>query len=338
MYSLLRSMLFRLDPEISHELSLDMMAAAERLKLIGILKGKVPSSPKTVMGLQFDNPVGMAAGLDKNGECFNAFGALGFGHIEVGTVTPVGQAGNDKPRLFRLKSEEAIINRMGFNNKGIDALVERIKKRRYKGVLGVNLGKNKITPEEQALADYVIGMEKVYNHADYIAINISSPNTPGLRNLQYGDALESLLVGIKDKRDALADAHQKRVPVAVKIAPDNDDEALKSITEALMKFEMDAVIATNTTLGRDGVEQSKYRDEAGGLSGVPLKELATETIAKVKSLVGNDLPIIGVGGIHSAEDALEKVEAGADLVQIYSGFIYHGPDLIADIAQALEGR
>ncbi len=336
MYSVARSVLFKLDPELAHEVAMDMMSAAERLRLIGLLKKSVPSVPKTVMGLNFDNPVGLAAGLDKNAQSFNALGALGFGFVEVGTVTPLGQVGNEKPRLFRLKQEEAIINRMGFNNEGVDALVERVKRRRYHGVLGINLGKNKQTPEENALEDYIIGMKKVYEHADYIAINISSPNTPGLRNLQYGEALEHLLSGINTTRADLAQKYQKRVPVAVKIAPDNDDESLKSITDALLKFDMDAVIATNTTLSRDGVASSEHKGEAGGLSGKPLKDLSTETIAKVKALVADDLPIIGVGGIFSGQDAIEKMEAGADLVQIYSGFIYKGLDLIAEAVQSLK--
>lgn len=336
MYSTLRPLLFSLDAETSHDLSLDMLSAAERLKLIKLMKPDVVSSPKQVMGLTFDNPVGLAAGLDKNGDYFNALGALGFGFVEIGTITPKPQPGNDKPRLFRLADEQAIINRMGFNNKGVDHLVRRAKRRRYNGILGINLGKNKNTPEENALSDYIIGMDKVYAFADYITINISSPNTPGLRNLQYGDALKTLLSGIRDKRDNLAQDQGRRVPVAVKIAPDNDSDTVKSITDALIEFDMDAVIATNTTLSRDGVEQSEHKNEAGGLSGMPLTELSTETIATVKALVGDDLPIIGVGGIFSGGDALSKVEAGADLVQVYSGFIYRGPNLVAEIAQQLK--
>jgi len=335
MYSMLRPLLFALDPETSHDLCLDMLSAAERLKLIKLMKSKVVSSPKQVMGLTFDNPVGLAAGLDKNGDYFNALGALGFGFVEIGTITPKSQPGNTKPRLFRLNDEQAVINRMGFNNKGVDHLVEKVKRRRYNGILGINLGKNKITPEENALSDYVIGMEQVYAHADYITINISSPNTPGLRNLQYGDALKSLLSGIDDKRESLSQSHDRRVPIAVKIAPDNDNEALKSITDALMEFKMDAVIATNTTLSRDGVQNSEHKDEAGGLSGAPLAELSTETVATVKSLVGDDLPIIGVGGISSGDDAKAKIDAGADLVQVYSGFIYRGPELVGEISQSL---
>lgn len=334
MYKAIRPFLFSLDPETSHELSLDMLAAAERLKLMSLIRHSVPDYPKDVMGLSFRNPVGLAAGLDKNGDCFNALGELGFGFVEIGTVTPLPQAGNQKPRLFRLKEQDAIINRMGFNNKGVDYLVERVKRRRYDGVLGINLGKNKVTPEERALDDYVIGMDKVYAFADYITINISSPNTPGLRNLQYGEALDNLLSGIREKREALSDIHQKRVPVAVKIAPDNDEESLKSITEALVRFNMDAIIATNTTLSRDGVEGSELKDEAGGLSGKPLTDKSTETIAGVKSLVGDDLPIIGVGGISSADGVRAKVEAGADLVQVYSAFIYQGPELVPELVSA----
>lgn len=336
MYSLLRNILFTLDPEVSHELSLDMMSASERLKLIGILRPKINCKPVNLMGLEFSNPVGLAAGMDKNGDCLNALGALGFGFLELGTVTPVAQPGNPKPRLFRLKEQEAIINRMGFNNKGVDHLVQQVKQKRYQGVIGINIGKNKDTPEEQALSDYTACMDKVYTTADYIAVNISSPNTPGLRNLQFGETLNALIGGINEKRKALADQYGMQVPIAVKVAPDNDTEAFKAISDTLMKHEMDAVIATNTTIGRLGVESSKHAAEMGGLSGKPVRELSTEAIAHIKSCVGDDLPIIGVGGIYSAEDAQEKVDAGASLVQIYSGFIYKGPELIGDIANSLK--
>lgn len=335
MYKMLRNMLFLLDPELSHELSIDMMGAAERLKLISLLPSKVAGSPKTIMGLEFKNAVGMAAGMDKNGDCYNTLGRLGFGFVEIGTVTPLPQAGNDKPRLFRLREQEAIINRMGFNNKGVDYLVERVKRRSYDGILGINIGKNKVTPEENALDDYIACMDKVYDHADYIAINISSPNTPGLRSLQYGDALDSLIKGIDQRRVQLADKFGKRVPIAVKVAPDNDDDTFKEIADTLLRHNMDAVIATNTTLSREGVESHMHANEAGGLSGLPIKDKSTAAIRTLKAIVGDDLPIIGVGGIASAADAREKVDAGADLVQIYSAFIYEGPGLIKEIAKAL---
>jgi len=301
MYNLLRPLLFSVDPELAHELSLDALSALERLKLINLVSPDVPSLPKRVMGLDFPNPVGLAAGLDKDAQCFNALGKLGFGFVEVGTVTPVAQPGNDKPRLFRLKKDEAIINRMGFNNSGLDQMVERLKHRRYQGVLGVNLGKNKVTPEQVALNDYLVGMRKTYEYADYLAINISSPNTPGLRNLQYGDVLESLISGIANERENLAETHGRKVPVAVKVAPDNDADTLKS-----------------------------------SLSGAPVRELSTQAIYTISQQAGKDLPIIGVGGIASGDDAVEKYEAGASLVQLYTGFIYKGPALIEEVVKALK--
>ncbi len=335
MYSLLRKLLFLLNPEVSHDLSMDMLGATERLGLIGLLKPKLASKPIEVMGLRFENPVGLAAGLDKNGQYLNALGGLGFGFVEIGTVTPVAQSGNPQPRLFRLPEHKAIINRMGFNNQGVDKLVERVKTRRYTGVLGINIGKNKVTPEEDALRDYEICMERVYEVADYIAINISSPNTPGLRNLQFGDALNTLLAGIQVKREQLEKIYGKRVPVAVKISPDSEPGDLKSMAKAFLDTGIDAVIATNTTVSRDGVETSEFADEAGGLSGVPVSSKSTETIKILREALGPDMPIIGVGGIMSAADAQEKLDAGANLVQLYSGFIYEGPELIGDIVASL---
>lgn len=335
MYSLARNVLFQLDAEVSHELALDILSAAERLKLLALFARQRYKAPVEVMGLRFPNPVGLAAGLDKNGDYFNALGEFGFGSIEIGTVTPKAQAGNPKPRMFRLQEDEAIINRMGFNSKGLDHLVERVKRRRYKGILGINLGKNKVTPEESALDDYVAGMDRVYDLADYICINISSPNTPGLRNLQFGDSLGKLISGIEDKRKQLSDHYQKRVPIAVKVAPDNENDDIKFIVETLIKHDIDCIVATNTTISRDGLADTHYREEAGGLSGAPLTERSTEVIHQIKSCVGDDLPIIGVGGIMSGEDAKQKLEAGASLVQVYSGFIYHGPGLLAEIADAL---
>lgn len=335
MYSTLRNLLFRLDPEVSHELSLDMLGAAERLKLLELFISAPAYNPVEVMGLRFPNPVGLAAGLDKNGDYFNALGALGFGFVEIGTVTPRPQPGNPQPRLFRIPEREAIINRMGFNNKGVDHLVDQVRKRRYQGILGINIGKNATTPVENAADDYLIGMRKVYAHADYITVNVSSPNTPGLRDLQFGDSLNRLLETLKKEQLALQQVHQRYVPVAVKIAPDMDDIAIAQVAAALTEQEMDGVIATNTTIGREGVEGCPNSEEAGGLSGLPVRDKSTRVIAGLHSHVGGKLPIIGVGGISDGPSAIEKIKAGASLVQIYSGFIYRGPAVITDVANAI---
>ncbi|MCL4106904.1 UNVERIFIED_CONTAM: hypothetical protein GTU68_004045 [Idotea baltica] len=277
------------------------------------------------MGLTFKNPVGLAAGLDKNGECIDAFGAMGFGFVEVGTVTPRPQAGNDKPRLFRLVEAEGIINRMGFNNLGVDNLIENVKKSNYDGILGINIGKNKDTPIEKGAEDYIICMEKVYQYAGYIAVNISSPNTPGLRSLQY----------VKTKQSELEAKHGKYVPLALKIAPDLSDDEISQICESLIKNKIDGVIATNTTLDRSIVEGMKHCDEAGGLSGRPVQSRSTEVVRKLHQELGDQLPIIGVGGVDSYVAAKEKMMAGAKLVQVYSGFIYKGPGLVSDIVKNL---
>lgn len=335
MYSTLRNLLFRLDPEVSHELSLDMLGAAERLKLLELFISAPAYNPVEVMGLRFPNPVGLAAGLDKNGDYFNALGALGFGFVEIGTVTPRPQPGNPQPRLFRIPEREAIINRMGFNNKGVDHLVDQVRKRRYQGILGINIGKNATTPVENAADDYLIGMRKVYAHADYITVNVSSPNTPGLRDLQFGDSLNRLLETLKKEQLALQQVHQRYVPVAVKIAPDMDDIAIAQVAAALTEQGMDGVIATNTTIGREGVEGCPNSEEAGGLSGLPVRDKSTRVIAGLHSHVGGKLPIIGVGGISDGPSAIEKIKAGASLVQIYSGFIYRGPAVITDVANAI---
>ncbi|WP_185230355.1 quinone-dependent dihydroorotate dehydrogenase [Teredinibacter franksiae] len=335
MYSLARNILFKLDPEVAHDISLDAMGAAERLHLLQPFVKRMVEDPVEVMGLRFPNRVGLAAGLDKNGEYFNALGKLGFGFVEVGTVTPLAQPGNPQPRLFRLKNEQGIINRMGFNNNGVNHLVERVRRRRYQGVLGINMGKNKLTPEENALSDYQKCMEAVYTSADYIAINISSPNTPGLRNLQFGENLEILLKGIKAKQVELQQRHGKNVPVAVKIAPDMSDDELKSVADTLLKHNFDAVIATNTTISREGVEHSVFASEAGGLSGSPVRDKATHVIRTLAEHLQGKMPIIGVGGIMTGEDAAEKLQAGASLVQLYTGFIYRGPELVAEAANAV---
>lgn len=283
------------------------------------------------MGITFPNKIGLAAGLDKNGECINAFAAMGFGHIEVGTVTPKAQAGNPKKRLFRLKQHRSIINRMGFNNKGVDYLVEQVKKSQFDGVLGINIGKNKDTPEENALDDYLICMRKVYQYASYIAINISSPNTPGLRNLQYGEALDKLLTRLKEEQQKLQSQTNKYVPLAVKIAPDLNDDELQQIAQSLINANMDGVIATNTTLSREAVKGHKFAEEAGGLSGAVLTQQSQLITEKLNALLDGKLPIIGVGGISSSADASARYDAGAQLLQIYSSFIYQGPDLVEEL-------
>ena len=335
MYSVLRPLLFALDPETSHDLSLDCLGAAERLKLLSLCKPNMAKNPVELWGLRFSNPIGLAAGLDKNGDYFNALGQFGFGFVEIGTVTPLPQSGNPKPRMFRLQSHEAIINRMGFNNKGVAYLVEQVKKRRYDGILGINIGKNKLTPESQALNDYVIGMEAVYAHADYITVNISSPNTPGLRDLQFGKSLEELLAGIKTKQLSLKDAQGRYVPVLIKIAPDMTEEEVASVSKIFLAHDVDGVIATNTTIDRDRVEDSPHGHEMGGLSGAPLLDKSTRMITLLRQHLGNAMPIIGVGGITQGSDAVQKLTAGANLVQLYSGFIYKGPRLVQECRQAV---
>ncbi|NVC43650.1 quinone-dependent dihydroorotate dehydrogenase, partial [Vibrio vulnificus] len=296
---------------------------------------QLPNRPVECMGLTFRNPVGLAAGLDKNGECIEAFDAMGFGFVEVGTVTPRAQSGNDKPRLFRLVGAEGIINRMGFNNLGVDNLIENVKKAKYSCVLGINIGKNKDTPIEKGAEDYLICMEKVYEYAGYIAVNISSPNTPGLRTLQYGEALDELLVELKRKQAELEEKHGKYVPLALKIAPDLTDDEISQICQSLIKNKIDGVIATNTTLDRTMVEGMKHAQEAGGLSGRPLQSRSTEVVRLLRKELQGNIPIIGVGGVDSYVAAKEKMLAGADLVQVYSGFIYHGPGLVRDIVKNL---
>ncbi|WP_017445707.1 quinone-dependent dihydroorotate dehydrogenase [Gayadomonas joobiniege] len=336
MYSLLRSFLFTQDAEWSHEATLNVLKKTQGTFAESFYRQKLMAKPRKVMGIDFVNPVGLAAGLDKNAECIEAFAAMGFGFIEVGTVTPRPQLGNEKPRLFRLPEAQGIINRMGFNNKGVDYLVERVKTARYAGVLGINIGKNKDTPNEQGKDDYLICMDKVYQYASYITVNISSPNTPGLRNLQYGEALNDLLSAIKNKQTELADKHQKYVPVAVKIAPDMDSSEVKQVANTLIENKIDGVIATNTTLERAAVKHLPHGEEAGGLSGVPVRRQSTQVISQLKEALAGQLPIIGVGGINSLDSANEKLAAGADLLQVYSGFIYRGPDLIKEIVQGLD--
>jgi dihydroorotate dehydrogenase len=300
-----------------------------------MLAKRLPDSPRKVMGLTFPNPVGLAAGLDKDGACIDGLGALGFGFIEVGTVTPRAQPGNPRPRIFRLPDADALINRMGFNNRGVDQFVANVQAARYQGVLGLNIGKNADTPIERAADDYLYCLERVYPFASYVTINISSPNTKNLRQLQGADELDSLLGALKDKQQRLSDLHGKLVPLALKIAPDLDDEQIKAIAGTLLRRRIDGVIATNTTLSRTAVTGMPHGDEAGGLSGKPVFEASNNVIRKLRAEVGTEVPIIGVGGIFSGEDARAKLAAGASLVQLYTGLIYRGPALVTECVEAL---
>lgn len=335
MYTLLRNILFKFNAETSHELTLDMLGAAKRLGLLGFFAPKVPDQPVEVLGMTFKNPVGLAAGLDKNGDYIDALGSLGFGFIEIGTITPRPQPGNPQPRLFRLPEHQAIINRMGFNNKGVDHLVEQVKKSNYTGVLGINIGKNFDTSVEDANQDYLICLEKVYEHADYVTVNISSPNTPGLRTLQFGESLTSLLSELKAAQLKLEKVHDQYTPILVKIAPDMSEEETQLVAKTLIETQMDGVIATNTTLERDAVTGHKFAGEAGGLSGLPVQEGSLQVLKWLSKALDGKMPIIGVGGIVDGSSAADKIQAGADLVQVYSGFIYEGPKLIAQANDAI---
>ncbi len=341
-YKLARKVLFRLDAETAHHLTLDGMRWAERLRLLGPLTGSAPAAESggvDVMGLTFPNRVGLAAGLDKAGVAVDAFGTLGFGHVEVGTVTPRPQPGNEQPRLFRLVEHEAIINRMGFNNPGVEALLANVarSRRRFRGVLGINIGKNFDTPNERALDDYLAGFRGVYGSADYVAVNLSSPNTKGLRDLQNVETCRELIRVLQAARDELAPAFDhRRVPIAIKIAPDLGDEQIRDLAGVFSETGIDGVIATNTTIDRKAVAGHPRAVEAGGLSGAPVRERSTEVIRVLRRELDQRIPIIGVGGILSGADALEKIEAGADLVQIYSGLIYRGPALVREVLEALQ--
>ncbi|HRY18549.1 MAG TPA: quinone-dependent dihydroorotate dehydrogenase [Candidatus Competibacteraceae bacterium] len=337
-YLFLRTLLFQLDPETAHDWTCNFLRITPSFPLKAVFSAGIPTTPLQVMGLHFPNPVGLAAGLDKNGECIKAWDALGFGFIEIGTVTPRPQPGNPGPRMFRLPEAHALINRMGFNNQGIDYLVAQVRRARFKGVLGINIGKNADTPVERAADDYLLGLRKVYPWASYVTVNISSPNTPGLRNLQYGEALDQLLAALKKEQRQLADSYGRYVPLAIKIAPDLTDTDLVTVGQALLRYGIDAVIATNTTFSRAGVEHLPHAREAGGLSGAPLMVRSTEVVRQLASVLGGELPIIAAGGILSGADAAAKIAAGASLVQIYSGLIYRGPALIKEAVVALRGK
>lgn len=302
---------------------------------MSLMRQQVAAKPVTCMGIEFPNPVGLAAGLDKNGAYIDALAALGFGFIEIGTITPRPQAGNPHPRLFRLPQAKAIINRMGFNNDGVDKLIENVKAAKFKGVLGINIGKNADTPVEKAVDDYLICLEKVYNYASYITVNISSPNTKNLRSLQSGDALTELLQTLKQRQLALAEEHQHYVPLVLKVAPDLEPSDIEFIAQQLLQFKIDGLIVTNTTLSREGVENLPHGDEAGGLSGAPVFEKSTACLAAFAKTLEGKIPLIGVGGILSGEQAVAKRNAGATLVQVYSGLVYTGPELVKDCVDAL---
>ena len=334
-YSLLRPLLFALEPETAHHVTLRSLALLSRIGL-PTAAGSAPAvCAREVMGIRFPNPVGLAAGLDKNGEYIDALARLGFGFIEIGTVTPRPQPGNPRPRMFRLPAARAVINRLGFNNDGVDRLVENVKRARYRGVLGINIGKNADTPIDRAANDYLACLRKVYPVASYVAVNISSPNTRDLRLLQRSAELNQLLGALKSEQRKLADAHGKRVPLAVKIAPDLDAEQIAAIAELLKRHNVEAVIATNTTTARDGVAGMAHSEEAGGLSGAPIMERATEVVRSLARSLDAAIPVIGVGGIMSGADACEKVAAGASLVQLYTGLIYRGPALVGECIAAL---
>jgi dihydroorotate dehydrogenase len=342
LYHFARSVLFSLNPEVAHELTLSNLDRAYAFGVTKLLSRRVPPLPVRVMGLDFPNPVGLAAGMDKNGAHIDALGSFGFGFIEAGTVTPRSQPGNPKPRLFRLVPVEGLINRMGFNNDGVDQFVRNVSAqttfRRRGGIVGLNIGKNASTPIESARDDYLACLRRVYELADYVAVNISSPNTKDLRALQGQRELKALLSGLADERKRLEDEHGRRVPLAVKIAPDLDDDEIPPMAETLVEFGVDGVIATNTTVSRDAVKGLKHADEPGGLSGRPLARRSTQVVGLLSKHLKGALPIIGVGGIMNGRDAVEKIEAGASLVQIYTGFIYAGPDIVSDCVEAIRAH
>ncbi|MEY4640416.1 MAG: dihydroorotate oxidase [Pseudomonadota bacterium] len=331
LFAVARFILSLYPAERSHDLGLKGLQLLYRLGLLSLVSKRLPAVPVVAYGLRFPNPVGLAAGLDKNADYIDALGYLGFGFVEVGTVTPKPQEGNPQPRLFRLADDLAIINRMGFNNKGVDHLVERLQKRKWRGIVGVNIGKNLTTPVEDAVEDYLICLRKVYAVADYVVVNLSSPNTPGLRNLQFGEQLDHLLAALKAEQALLLTQHKRRVPLLVKIAPDLSDDEINEMAAAFLKHNIEGAIATNTTLDHSGVTGSGYEHEAGGLSGLPLRGSSTRVLKRLCQALGPKVPVIGVGGIFMGTDALAKFKAGAKLVQIYTGFIYEGPELLKTV-------
>ena len=335
LYRAMRPFLFGLDPELAQRLSLACLDTIHRLGLSRLAAGAAPNLPVQAMGMEFPNPVGLAPGLDKNGEHIDALASLGFGFIEIGAVTPRPQPGNAKPRLFRLPRAKAVINRMGFNNIGVDRVVENVRRSSYRGILGVNIGKNSDTPVDRAAEDYLVCLRKVYPVASFITANVSSPNTGNLRSLQGEDELGALLTVLMRERNALAKKEGRSVPLAVKLAPDLDDKAMESIADLLLAHRVDAVIATNTTTSRQGVANLPHGREPGGLSGAPLRARSTAVIAKLSRALKGRLPIIGVGGIASAADAREKFDAGATLVQLYTALLYRGPGLAGEIVRGL---
>lgn len=335
LYPFLRPLLFSLDPETAHEVTLKLLNLAHTSGIGKLIYPTIKDKPITVMGLNFKNPVGLAAGMDKNGDYIQALDALGFGFLEIGTVTPRPQVGNPKPRLFRLPEHQAIINRMGFNNLGIDHLLDQAKQSAYSGILGINIGKNFDTPIENAIDDYLIGLRKAYASASYITINISSPNTKNLRQLQQGDEVKALIATLKDEQLKQQQAHGFYVPLAIKIAPDLNDDEIVHIARLLLEFEIDGVIATNTTIARDQITGHPLANEAGGLSGAPVKDKSTHVVRGLAIELNRKVAIIAAGGILSAADAQEKLDAGANLLQVYSGLIYRGPQLIEDIVKSL---
>jgi dihydroorotate dehydrogenase len=342
-YALARPFLFRLDPETAHELTMNALTRTQGTLLARAYCGGRVSDPIKLAGLTFPNRVGLAAGLDKNARCIDGLAAMGFGFVEVGTVTPKAQAGNPKPRMFRLPEAHALINRLGFNNDGLQAFIANVQKSKFRDqqtqsplLLGLNIGKNAATPIENAVDDYLICLDGVYPHADYVTVNISSPNTKNLRALQSDEALDALLGRIAERREALASHHGKRVPIFVKIAPDLDEAQVEVIAATLKRHAMDGVVATNTTLSRDAVKGLRHAEEAGGLSGAPVREASNRVIRQLRAALGAGFPIIGVGGVMSGDDAVSKIKAGADVVQIYTGLIYRGPELVTQAAISIK--
>jgi dihydroorotate dehydrogenase len=338
-YALTRPFLFGLDPEQAHDLTIGALARIQHTPLVCVVSQPRIDDPLTLAGLKFPNRVGLAAGLDKNGRCIDAFGAMGFGFVEVGTVTPKAQPGNPKPRMFRLPEAQALINRLGFNNEGLDTFIANVKRSSFRskgGILGLNIGKNAATPIERAVDDYLIGLDGVYPHADYVTVNISSPNTKNLRALQSDEALDALLCAVQERKVRLAQQHGRQVPIFVKIAPDLDEAQVQLIAATIRKNGIDGVVATNTTIARDAVKHLPHGEETGGLSGSPVLAASNRVIGQLRAALGPGFPIIGVGGVMSGADAQAKMAAGADVVQLYTGFIYKGPGLVPEAARALK--